>query len=131
MKAIKNFATILLTSQILFSAASSAQGNLAFARTRNIEPASTPDKVTAVPQLVSLDKQSQNINIDFTMPAFTYSAVLMVQDFTGRTLKTMTLNPHGKISAELPVNDMLAGTYSYTIVLDNQKKVSGQFSLND
>ena len=81
--------------------------------------------------VISLDEQSQKIKLNCSIPPFSYSAIILIQDFNGRILQTLNLNPRINNRNEFFVNDFLAGTYDYTLILDNQNKVYGKFTVKD
>ncbi len=81
--------------------------------------------------LVCMNGESKVIKLNYALPSFTYSAILLIQDFTGRTLKTFNVDIHNANTNEYYVNDLLSGTYNYTLVLDHQKKVTGELIVKE
>jgi hypothetical protein len=83
------------------------------------------------PTMLTVSNDGQTISLNYSIPAFTYSAAIVISDFTGRTLKTIQVNPNLKNRNSFYVADLLSGTYQYTLILDNQKKINGEFTLAD
>ena len=143
MKTTNNFAAILLIAGMLTSNIATAQKDtLVFLSGTNVTNSSLavePSDKVAIPinekqlntPLSILKGKDKLVKLNYTLPAFTYSATLLIQDFTGRILKTFNVNIHNADSNEFYINDLLSDTYHYTLVLDNQKKVSGEFIVKE
>jgi hypothetical protein len=80
---------------------------------------------------LTVDEQNYSIKLNQPLPAYTYSAVLLIQDFTGRAVKTFSVNPLNATAQEFSLINLLSGTYNYTLILDDQKKIYGSFSVGD
>ncbi len=81
--------------------------------------------------VLSVDEQNETIKLNYVIPSHTYSATLMVQDFNGRNLRTITINPNATNATEFYIKDLLSGTYDYTLVLNNQRNIYGKFIVKD
>ncbi len=81
--------------------------------------------------VLSVEEQNETIKINCVIPAHTYSATLLVQNFNGRNLKTLAINPNASSAPEFYINDLLSGTYNYTLVLNNQQNIYGKFVVKD
>jgi hypothetical protein len=141
---IYSIPTLLITSLLTLNVVTAQNSTAYLASDTKMEGATSASKPanTAVEpvvneksaintQALTIDSQKQTLKLNYPLPAFTYSAVILIQDFTGRTLKTINANPHDKIANEFYINDLLSGTYNYTLILDNQKKLYGEFIVKD
>jgi hypothetical protein len=139
MKTISCFAFILLTMGITSNIAAAQMDTsdllLGTNTSKSVLATEPADKVAIPlnekPVSTILSCMNGKIKLNYALPAFTYSAILLVQDFTGRTLRTFNVNLHNADVNEYYINDLLSGTYNYTLVLDNQKKVTGEFIVKE
>jgi hypothetical protein len=94
---------------------------------------STPVDVTPHyrKQMLSIDQQNGVLNLNYELSGFTQSATFQIQDFTGRTLKSFRVNTMDASANQFEINDLLAGTYKYVLIVDLEKKTSGEFEWND
>jgi hypothetical protein len=81
-------------------------------------------------EILSIDQQNGVLNLNYNLSGFSQSATFQIQDFTGRTLKSYSVNTSASIN-QFEINDLLAGTYKYVLVVDHEKKMSGEFEWND
>lgn len=82
-------------------------------------------------EVLSVDTKNSMLQLNYELSGFTNSATLQIQDFTGRTLKTFKINTQDASNNQFLIADLLSGTYKYILMVDNQKKLSGEFILND
>lgn len=145
MKTTNYFVTPLLIAGMLTSTMVTAQNDtadltsssnavstsLVAESTNKINPVIMDQMSAGNSLLLIYDEQNNMIKLNHVLPAFTYSAVLLIQDFTGRAIKTFNVNIHNTINQEFYINDLLSGSYNYSLVLDNQKKITGKFLVKD
>ena len=143
MKTTNHIATVLLIAGMFASNNLTAQNSssdfVVSTNTETIEMASPENscseyfcfKPNAGAAMLSVDQQVKSIRLNCSIPQNTYSATLLIQDFNGRTLQSINLDTRGKNNSEYAVNDFLAGTYNYTLILNNQKSIYGHFEVED
>jgi hypothetical protein len=81
-------------------------------------------------EILCIDSQNSVITLNYELSGFTNNATFQIQDFTGRPLKSFRVNTNLNAN-QFEINDLLAGTYKYVLVVDHEKKMSGEFDLND
>jgi hypothetical protein len=142
MRTTSYFLSILLLSGMTLNTAAAQKKTLDLLPGTAISASSfvpEPSDKVAIPvdekpvntPLCIMNEKNNVIKLNYTLPTFTYSAILLIQDFTGRILKTFTVDIHNAVSNEFYINDLLSDTYHYTLVLDNQKKVTGEFIVKE
>jgi hypothetical protein len=136
MKTLMIITIAFLSLSTLFLKAASAQGegtiNSEAIAINNRTTMESPNFTRVEPQAPAfVPGHSKALHLNYSLPAFTYSAEMVITDFTGRTLKAFKINPHDCNNFDFNIADMLAGQYQYTLILDNQKSVTGEFTLAD
>lgn len=76
-----------------------------------------------------LDQENKALHSQYLLPAWTYTALFLIKDMTGRIVKTARLNPKNIQNLAIPVSDLLPGTYQYSLILNDSRKVFGSFEL--
>jgi hypothetical protein len=121
------FSFNIVTAQNQFDLATNNESNLSY------NYVSTPVDVTPHyrKQMLSIDQQNGVLNLNYELSGFTQSATFQIQDFTGRILKSFKVNTIDASANQFEINDLLAGTYKYVLIVDLEKKTSGEFEWND
>ena len=82
-------------------------------------------------QFLTYNEDKETIQINYRFPEFTYSANLIIEDFTGRAVKTFNVCYNNPALCEFNVDDLLPGNYYYSLILNDQKQIRGKFRLNE
>ena len=98
-----------------------------------VSPVATPIDVAPHfrKEVLSVDTKNSMLQLNYELSGFTQSATFQIQDFTGRTLKSFKVNTMDASANQFEINDLLAGTYKYVLIVDLEKKTSGEFEWND
>jgi hypothetical protein len=124
------FSFNMLAAQNQFDLATTTASNQSF------NYASTPSMPVDVKpnyrkEMLSIDQQNGVLSLNYELSGFTQSATFQIQDFTGRTLKSFKVKTMDASVNQFEINDLLAGTYKYVLIVDLEKKTSGEFEWND
>jgi hypothetical protein len=64
---------------------------------------------------------TENTSIDFEIPLSTTKAALYIYNLQGEQIKSIPINARGKSNIILSGNDLKAGSYFYTLIVDNSE----------
>lgn len=98
-----------------------------------VSPVATPIDVAPHfrKEVLSVDAKNSMVQLNYELSGFSNGATLQIQDFTGRILKTFKVNTLDTSNNQFLIADLLSGTYKYVLMVDNQKKLTGEFTLNE
>jgi hypothetical protein len=82
-------------------------------------------------QLISFDHSNSLLCLNTASKSFSYSTVLLIQDFNGRVLRTFKVNLMNPSVNSFYLNDLLPDVYYYTLINDNQERITGQFEVKE
>jgi hypothetical protein len=82
-------------------------------------------------RFLTYNEDKETIKINYKFPDFTYSANLIIEDFTGRAIKSFKVCYENPALCEFDVDDLLPGNYYYTLILNDQQQMRGKFRLNE
>lgn len=78
---------------------------------------------------VRVNAADESITVNYHVPANANTARILIQDNNGRTLKDFPLVDKSKTSADFYINDLLEGTYKFTLLVNHEKVMAGNFEL--
>lgn len=93
---------------------------------------SNANSETLIPASINpfhLNEGSTALEMKYRLPDWTYLAVFLIQDMTGRVVKTFLLDPKNPHNQNISVEDLMPGSYQYSLKLNNSRNYHGSFEL--
>lgn len=140
---MKNVIKAIIIASLLATTVANAQNQNELAIASEKAPYTVPVPNNEIPKFsenikllqytatIKVNAADESITINYKVPANSNSAKVLIQDNNGRTLKDFTLYDKSKTSADFYISDLLAGTYNYVLMVNQEKVMAGKFELKN
>ena len=96
---------------------------------RVVSTSAVKEMTAASNQHFLLSEDGRTLQFRYKLPAWTYTAIFLIKDMTGRVVKSLHLEQNNADKQAIPVNYLMQGVYQYSLLVDDSRKVHGSFEL--